>query len=123
MEKIQRQCITDIEQRKRWASKWGSYTYLNIKILAFFIFLYNLSLLITGIMVIAEKYPPQIFLLQLIPKVLTESLFLNDILGLARQKLNLFSFLILQPLYPVYVVAIALISRIGGYTWKGRKIR
>jgi cellulose synthase/poly-beta-1,6-N-acetylglucosamine synthase-like glycosyltransferase len=112
-----------VEQRKRWASKWGSYTYLNIKVLAFFIFLYNLSLLLAIIMVIVGKYPPQIFLLQLIPKLLLESLFLNDIMGLAKQKLNLFSFFVLQPLYPVYVVTIALISRIGGYSWKGRKIR
>jgi cellulose synthase/poly-beta-1,6-N-acetylglucosamine synthase-like glycosyltransferase len=111
-----------ISQRKRWASKWGSYTYINIKVLAFFIFLYNLSLLIAGSLVIAGKYSLVLLLLQLSPKILLEALFLSDILRLSLQRLNFFLFLLMQLFYPFYIVIVALTSRLGGYSWKGRKI-
>jgi poly-beta-1,6-N-acetyl-D-glucosamine synthase len=111
------------EQRKRWASKWENYTYLNIKVLAFFIFLYNLSLLVAGGMTIAGKYSPELLLIQLTPKVIIESIFIADILKLSGKKMNLFLFLWMQFLYPLYIIAIAVISRTGGYSWKGRNIR
>ena len=112
-----------LEQRKRWASKWGSYTYLTIKVLAVFIFFYNLCLLLVGGMAIAGRYSPELLFIQLIPKVVLEALFIAVIFRLSGKKLNPFLFLLLQILYPVYIVTTAITSRFGGYSWKGRKIK
>jgi poly-beta-1,6-N-acetyl-D-glucosamine synthase len=109
-------------QRKRWASKWGSYTFLHIKVLAIFVFIYNVSLLLSMILTFSGNYPPSLFLIQLIPKIILEALFISSVLNLSAKRLNPILFLSLQIIYPLYVVIIAMISRIGGYSWKGRNI-
>jgi poly-beta-1,6-N-acetyl-D-glucosamine synthase len=111
-----------LQQRKRWAGKWGSYTFFNIKALAVFVFLYNLSLLLSIGLALAAYYPPLLLMFQIIPKVIMEAWFISSVLRLSGRNLNPILFLCLQLLYPFYVVVIAIISRIGGYSWKGRKI-
>jgi biofilm PGA synthesis N-glycosyltransferase PgaC len=110
------------EQRKRWASKWGSYTFLHIKALAIFVFIYNVSLLLGIILASTGNYSPLLLLIQLIPKIILEALFLSSVLKLSGKPLNPILFLCLQITYPLYVITVSVISRIGGYSWKGRSI-
>jgi poly-beta-1,6-N-acetyl-D-glucosamine synthase len=110
------------EQRKRWASKWGSYTFLHIKALAIFVFIYNVSLLLGIILTFSGNYPPLLLLIQLIPKIILEAVFISSVLNLSGKRLNPILFLCLQIAYPLYVIAVSMISRIGGYSWKGRTI-
>ena len=112
-----------LEQRKRWASKWSSYAFFNIKALAIFVFLYNLCLLLSLVLTLSGIYSPWLLLLQVIPKIIMEALFISSVLNLSGSNLNPLLFLCLQVLYPLYVVVIALISRTGGYSWKGRQVR
>ncbi|MFL5729374.1 MAG: glycosyltransferase [Cytophagaceae bacterium] len=111
-----------LQQRKRWASKWGNYHFRSIKLLAIFIFLYNFSLLGAFAAVPAGMYSPWVLLLQIIPKICLEALLIKSVLRLCGKRMDFPSFTALQFLYPLYVVSIGLISRIGGYSWKGRTI-
>jgi poly-beta-1,6-N-acetyl-D-glucosamine synthase len=111
------------EQRKRWAGKWGSYTFLHIKVLAIFVFIYNVSLLLGILLTLSGNYPPLLLLIQLIPKIILEALFISSVLNLSGKRLNPILFLCLQVIYPLYVIIVSIISRFGGYSWKGRTIR
>jgi cellulose synthase/poly-beta-1,6-N-acetylglucosamine synthase-like glycosyltransferase len=116
--------VTDfIHQRKRWASKWSYYSFLNIKLLALFIFAYNLSLLAAFILLLLNYYSPQVFLMMILPKIFIEFVFLQSVLGDLNKKMNIFVFLFLVFIYPFYIVLIGLLSKAGGYEWKGRKVK
>ena len=110
-------------QRMRWASKWGSYTYWHIKLLAFVIFGSNLVLIVNFLLCPLKNYPLFLFLFLLLSKILLEFLFLRSVLVYFGGKLNIVAFLITEMLYPFYVVLFALLGRTGKYKWKNRKIK
>ncbi|HWZ22809.1 MAG TPA: glycosyltransferase [Cytophagaceae bacterium] len=109
-------------QRVRWASKWESYTYWHIKLLAFLIFGSNLALILNFVVSPMESYPLFLFLAFLMLKFLIEFLFLRSVLVYFGRKLNLMAFLVTEMLYPFYVVLFALLGRTGKYRWKDREI-
>jgi cellulose synthase/poly-beta-1,6-N-acetylglucosamine synthase-like glycosyltransferase len=112
-----------IQQRKRWASKWSYYTFLNIKMLALFVFSYNIALLISFLLMLFNSFSPQVFLFLILPKILVEYLFLSSVLKVMNKKNHISAFLFLVFFHPFYVVLIGLISNVGGYSWKGRKVK
>lgn len=115
--------IEFIHQRKRWASKWNFYSFLNIKILALFVFTYNFSLLASIILLLFNSFPPKVFLMLILPKIFMEFVFLQSILKEINKKIPVLPFLFLVFFYPFYIVLIGLISNVGGYEWKGRKVK
>ena len=110
-------------QRKRWASKWGHYRIKSIKLLAFFIFLYNLSLLAMVIMTLTGDFPPIILLEQILIKICIEFVFLKRVLGFFGKKMQFFTFYLLQMVHPFYITFFALSSLSGKYEWKGRNLK
>jgi cellulose synthase/poly-beta-1,6-N-acetylglucosamine synthase-like glycosyltransferase len=115
--------IDFIHQRKRWASKWSYYSFMNIKILALFIFAFNLTLLVSFILLLFNSFSLQLFLILILPKIGIEYLFLRSVLRNMNKKTPIPAFLFLIFFYPFYIVLIGLISKVGGYEWKGRKVR
>ncbi len=109
-------------QRKRWASKWESYTYTHIKLLALLVFGSNLALVLNFFLCLAKSYPLNVFLVLLAFKFMLEFLFLRSVLVYFGRKVNLWIFLVTEFVYPFYVVAFALQGRIGKYQWKDREI-
>jgi cellulose synthase/poly-beta-1,6-N-acetylglucosamine synthase-like glycosyltransferase len=101
-------------QRKRWAGKWTHYKTLSPKLLAGFIFSINLSFiisLITG------------NLLLLLLKLIPEFIFLTSSLFFFKKSKLIFMVLVLQLIYPFYVVFFGLISlKQNGYVWKERQL-
>jgi poly-beta-1,6-N-acetyl-D-glucosamine synthase len=112
-----------IHQRKRWASKWSHYSFLNIKILALFVFTYNLGLLASFVLLFFHGFSPSLFISLIFPKIFIEFLFLQSVLKDMNKKINISAFLFLIFFYPFYIVLIGLISKAGGYRWKGRKVK
>jgi cellulose synthase/poly-beta-1,6-N-acetylglucosamine synthase-like glycosyltransferase len=112
-----------IAQRRRWASKWPFYNSGSVKGLAAFIFLYNLSLVIFLILTISGMYPVWLFLAQILLKISVEFVFLRKILGFLEKKIDVLSFLLLEFIYPIYIIFFAWGSRSRHYEWKGRKLK
>jgi poly-beta-1,6-N-acetyl-D-glucosamine synthase len=110
------------EQRKRWASKWESYTYTHVQLIALLVFGSNLALVLNFFLCPLESYPLGIFLIFLIVKFMLEFLFLRSVLVYFGRKVNIWIFLITEITYPFYVVLFALLSRNGKYKWKDREI-
>lgn len=110
------------EQRKRWASKWESYTYTHVQLIALLIFGSNLALVVNFFLCPFKSYPLWIFLILLIAKFMLEFLFLHSVLVYFGRKINIWIFLITGILYPFYVVLFGLLGRTGKYKWKGREI-
>jgi cellulose synthase/poly-beta-1,6-N-acetylglucosamine synthase-like glycosyltransferase len=111
-----------VNQRKRWASKWAFYKIINIKLVASFIFLFNLSNAVFFGLVFFGVFPPVLFLEQILIKVCLEFVFLRQVLRFFDKKIQWLPFFVLQLIYPFYVIFFALGSLTGKYEWKGRKI-
>lgn len=108
-----------INQRKRWSGKWNLHG-LQIKVLALIIFLYNLSLIAAFISSFLGYYQWNLLFIQLFFKILFEYLFLNEVLRFLDKKIKVFYFLLLQLIYPLYVVFFGLAANTGNYKWKER---
>lgn len=112
-----------LNQRRRWAGKWKRYTALLLKILAAFIFFFNLFLLIAAVLVLAGYYPLWIFLLQFLLKSGFELLFLENVLSVQGKKTGFSAFVLTALIYPFYAVFFGLFSGTKRkYYWKGRKV-
>ncbi|HEX8546798.1 MAG TPA: glycosyltransferase, partial [Cytophagaceae bacterium] len=108
-------------QRKRWGSKWSHYKLPYIKILAFYIFLFNASLLAGSVY---TMFVPTFLTMLLVCfgfKLLVDYIFLRGVLSFLNKRLKIKLFLITSIFYPFYVSFFAVCSNIGGYSWKGRK--
>jgi cellulose synthase/poly-beta-1,6-N-acetylglucosamine synthase-like glycosyltransferase len=111
-----------INQRIRWAGKWKNYTLKGPRILAGFIFFFNLVFLVGWISAFTGYLDPVLFLQQIVIKILFEFVFLKRVLALSGKKINLFPLLLIEVIYPFYVVISALFTLKGNYSWKGRTI-
>jgi cellulose synthase/poly-beta-1,6-N-acetylglucosamine synthase-like glycosyltransferase len=110
-------------QRKRWASKWGGYRFIYVKIIALLLFISNLSVLVSFYLSITDIRQSLLFLPILIFKISLECLFLRSVLVYFGQNLKILPFLGTTALYPFYVLSFGFIGRFGKYNWKGRYVK
>ena len=54
-------------------------------------------------------------------KFVVDFIFLKKVLNFCKLRLNVFTFLICELLYPFYVILFGVIVHFGNFTWKGRK--
>jgi biofilm PGA synthesis N-glycosyltransferase PgaC len=111
-----------LHQRIRWAGKWKYNQSLSSTLLAVFIFIFQLSSITTFIL-IAAGFANAFLILMWIAKILLELLFLKQVNSFLGNKWKWLSFILLQLIYPVYVVYIGLISNFKSFEWKGRKLK
>ncbi len=112
-----------IQQRIRWASKWKAYTDLFTKIIALLVFLVSLSLILFPILVTLQKTSLFFWVNLLVIKSFFDYFFIRQVSKYLGDGINFFAFLLLQLIYPFYVVFIALLSFQKSYAWKGRKVQ
>ena len=107
-------------QRVRWASKTASYSSRFSQLVAVLVFLFNLSMLGSLALSIIEQcaFP---FLIMYGIKLLIDFPILLSINFFFRQQKNMLYYPLLQFFYPWYIVAVAVWTLLGGYSWKGRK--
>jgi cellulose synthase/poly-beta-1,6-N-acetylglucosamine synthase-like glycosyltransferase len=109
-------------QRKRWASKWRFYSNWQTIALAVFIFGVNLASILALLGWILDTNPliiNQIF----IAKLIVEFTFLGLISHFFKNTKYIFLILLLQLIYPFYVVLFGLSAQQQGYHWKGRELK
>lgn len=108
-----------IHQRLRWAGKWKANDSFKAKLLALFILIFQISsimafgLLFTGINLAGIGALLGV-------KFLLEGYFLFLVSRTSRQSFSISAFIILQLIYPFYVVIIGILSQLVDYEWKGR---
>jgi cellulose synthase/poly-beta-1,6-N-acetylglucosamine synthase-like glycosyltransferase len=111
-----------LHQRIRWAGKWKYNQSLSSKLLAAFILIFQLSTMATFILIVAG-FANAFLILIWIAKILLELLFLKQVNSFLGNKWKWLNFILLQLIYPVYVVYIGLISNFKSFEWKGRKLK
>ncbi|MBK0380264.1 glycosyltransferase family 2 protein [Mucilaginibacter segetis] len=112
-----------LQQRRRWASKSTRYKDKKVVALAVGIWLFNLSLLVNGLLSFYRLYFFELFLLQFLLKYLFEVAFLLPITTFFKRA-NLVSLLvILSPIHIIYFVYVGFMGNTRKYTWKGRTVR
>ena len=106
-----------INQRLRWAGKWSANTSVFTKIFAVIIFLFHASFVTMAFIV-----PWKLFFILAGAKFFVECILLIPASNFFRTKWRWISFLVLQLVYPVYVISIGLLSQVVLPKWKGRVV-
>jgi len=114
---------TFVQQRVRWASKWQAYSDSFTKGTAFLVFVVALSIVIIPFMIGYQRASLFLWLKLLVIKSFFDFFFIRQVSTLLKEKVSLIPFLILQIIYPFYVVFTALFSFQKSYHWKGRKVK
>lgn len=108
-----------IQQRLRWASKWKSNSSLFARLLAVFIFSVQLFWLV--LLPLIAFNLSAVWITLFILKILAELIFLTGVCHFLKVKFHLGAFVVLQFLYPFYVLYIGILSQVKDHEWKGRK--
>ena len=112
-----------MQQRIRWSSKTGKYNDARLTMILILVYLFNLSFLVLAILGIFNPVYLQWLLVMLFIKILVEHLFLVPIARFFGKKNELVYFILLQPVHIIYIVIAGFLGFIGGYKWKGRRVR
>lgn len=108
-----------VNQRLRWAGKWNINDSMVAKALAFFILLFQLTVVIALIFLIFGEYSLETGIL-LGTKLFLEGYFLYCVNSNTSQRFSWTAFLLMQVIYPFYVLIIGTLSQLLDYEWKGR---
>ncbi|MEM6361470.1 MAG: glycosyltransferase [Bacteroidota bacterium] len=106
-----------IQQRKRWASKWTRYKDWRQSLLAVFIGLSNVAVLAGIWHAILGDFTIMILLFL---KLVLELTYLKSVLMFLNTKVSWVYFILIQIIYPFYVVYFVVVANLVGYKWKGR---
>lgn len=112
---------TFIYQRIRWAAKWRYNTSRFSVVLAIFILLSQIATIACffGLLTSVSYWP--VFLL--VPKVFAEAIFLIRVSHFLKIPWNWLVFMVLQIIYPFYVIGVGIASNFISYSWKDRTVR
>lgn len=110
---------TFYQQRKRWAGKWRLHRRPSVAITAMGLFLFHASWLALSVAVFLQQ-PFAYFFTGALLKFGAEFLFLRTVLQSFEKKLEWFPFILLQLLYPLYVLFFGIAVNFGSFSWKGR---
>ncbi len=108
-------------QRLRWASKWRVNSSLFARILAVLVFFLQASWLLLIIHTINTPTTSAIGVLVL--KFLADLIFLSTVCRSLNMSFNPLAFVVLQFLYPVYVLYTGIFSQVKNHQWKGRPLQ
>ncbi len=112
-----------ISQRRRWISKSSGYQDPAIIITALIVYLFNLSILVSGVLSMFNPVCFLVFIFALLTKLFIDFPLLAGISCYVKKKNLLLYYIPLQFIYIFYVVIIGITGTIGSYTWKGRKLK
>ncbi|MEQ8575311.1 glycosyltransferase [Fulvivirga sp.] len=109
---------TFFNQRKRWSGKWNK----NLSVYKIFL---ALTVLLTAVATIMGLVSLSInfniaVLTILVTKIILEGIFIGSILHHLNSSFNIFYYLLVQLVYPFYVVIFGAVAHWGGYKWKDR---
>lgn len=111
-----------IAQRLRWAGKWKYNDSVFTKLLAVFILLFQIAFLAVIGLFIAGKLEMKAALFLVGTKIVLEFILLSKVCSFLQTGWRTFYFLLLQFIYPLYVLVIGVASNFIAYSWKERAI-
>lgn len=111
-----------LSQRIRWAGKWKHHDGTNSKLLAVYIFLFQLSVIMLPVFVMMGDVSVYIMLGLLAAKAFVEFLFIRQVCLWLKSTWHGVPFLMLQFVYPVYAVGVAMAALVKKTSWKGRML-
>ena len=110
-------------QRIRWAGKTGRYNDARLVAVWMCVYLLNFFLTIAFVYACFKPFYFTYFILLLLLKTGIEWKFVKEVLRFFDLEKLLKWFLPSQPLHIIYIVITGILSRVGGVTWKGRRIK
>jgi len=110
-----------LQQRKRWVSKSTKYKNNHAAIVAWVVYLFNISIIVNIFMACFYNVTGA-FIFQIMSKLLLEFVFMVMVLNFFQRKGLLLFFIPTQILNVFYVVFIGVYGNIGSYLWKDRII-
>jgi poly-beta-1,6-N-acetyl-D-glucosamine synthase len=108
-----------IYQRLRWAGKWKANDSITVKIIALFILVFQASSLLSLYLLLTGDHLITVATL-LIFKMTLEFVYLITVGKYVGQPFSMPAFILLQVVYPFYVLFIGVLSQVLDYEWKGR---
>lgn len=111
-----------LQQRIRWAGKWSADRSVPAAMLAIFIFAFQLITILLLLFMLMNWLDLKTFILLILTKASVELFFLKKVTQFLESKWTWAGFVLLQVIYPGYVVATAILSRFNSFEWKGRKL-
>ena len=111
-----------IEQRIRWAGKWKFNAFSSSGILAVYVLLVQLATVSVAIGAFNVREGMFLLLAILMVKMILECWFLYKVSHFLKSGWNWVAFIVLQFIYPFYVLGIGIASQLRSYKWKGRRI-
>ncbi len=121
--KAQPNLTSFVRQRIRWASKWNAYQDVFTKASAVLVFLLSLSIILYPILVEFKSLSIFLWINLLVIKSFFDFFFIRQVSRFLGNQIHVLAFILLQLIYPLYVVLIALLSFQKTYVWKGRKVQ
>ena len=112
-----------LSQRRRWASKSTKYKDKKIVALAVGIWLFNVLILVNGILSFFDVRFFYLFMLQYGLKFIFEAIFLLPVTAFFKRRGLIWLLFLLSPIHIVYFVYVGLIGNTKKYVWKGRTVR
>ncbi|AHM59402.1 family 2 glycosyl transferase [Flammeovirgaceae bacterium 311] len=112
-----------LQQRKRWAGKWHLHKGIASKLPAVVVFLFYLLLTAAYVQAVWQPSYIPLILLLLFVKALADYRFLAPILYFLKKPLSLKVFMLMELVYPFYVLFFAFAANTGSFTWKERSYR
>jgi poly-beta-1,6-N-acetyl-D-glucosamine synthase len=109
-----------VHQRIRWAGKWRLTPGIASRLAAILVFLIQCSA-IAGFAALIVAPSIRVVAYLIGAKVLLEFVFIFTVHRNLDQRLSLFDFLVLQIVYPFYVLYVAVVSNFSTFDWKGRR--
>lgn len=110
-------------QRMRWASKSSHYGDPKIFLSLLLVYLLNLYFVVLFVAGFWESKYWSAIVLAWIVKFAIELPFVHSVSKFYQQQYLLPWFFLMQPLHIIYTVVVGLFSQLGGYYWKGRRLK
>ncbi|NOS92863.1 MAG: glycosyltransferase [Cyclobacteriaceae bacterium] len=111
-----------LHQRIRWAGKWKYNSSIGAKLLAVFVLVFQLSYVLLPIAGWCHWVMPERVYFLMVVKVTLEFMLLYPVTFFLQVRWRWIPFLILQVVYPFYVVGIGLLAQRQVVSWKERVI-
>jgi cellulose synthase/poly-beta-1,6-N-acetylglucosamine synthase-like glycosyltransferase len=112
-----------IHQRIRWAGKWRFHKTFTSSLLAVFIFVFQLSSVALIIASLLGHVAGMVTIGLLAGKYILEFFFLKQVSRFLHTRWSWLSFILLQGVYPLYILFIGVISNFKSFEWKGRRLK
>lgn len=111
-----------IQQRIRWAGKWKYNASVGVKLLAVYIFFFQLSYVLLPIAGWVNWILPERVYFLIVIKFALEFMLLYPVAFFLQIRWRWIPFLILQLVYPFYVIGVAILAQGQVVRWKDRVI-